>query len=106
MDEAGVVNFVNEVEKLKSESSAIQKVTFVSQKVVKDKTGNYGIPVVIELAGSWEVIAEDLEKIDTLAFLFRTVRVEAEKSPKEEEAGVIIYKYGVFLYVKDELGKD
>src|SRR3989344_3918230 len=106
LDEPGVVNFVSEVEKLKTEGSVIQKVTFVSQKIVKDKTGNYGIPIVIELVGNWEAIAADLEKIDGLPFLFRPIRVEAEKSLKEDEAGGIVYKNGGFLYVKDELGKD
>jgi hypothetical protein len=104
LDEAGVVDFVNEVEKLKIEGSAFNKMTFASQKVVKDKTGNYGIPVVIELKGSWEAIGGAMEAIDALPFLFRPVNILAE--PVLEEEGVIMFKYGGFLYVNDRLGKD
>lgn len=106
IDEPGVVDFVNQVESLKVEGSSIKKISFATQNVVKDKTGNFGIPVVIELEGDWQVIGQDLEKVDMLPFLFRPARIEIERSTEEESLGVILFKYGVFLYVDDKLGKD
>lgn len=103
LDEAGIVNFVNDVELQKSEGGAISKVSFASQKAVADKTGNYGYPIAIELTGSWETIDMDLQKIDKLPYLFRPVRVEI--SYDEENPEVVIYKYGIFLYVRESLGK-
>jgi len=102
LDEPGVVEFVNSIERLKSDEAAIQRVSFASQKVVKDKTGNYGILVVIELSGTWEAIQVDLKRIGELPFLFRAARIET----KTNEEGVILLKYGGFLYVSDKLGKD
>ncbi len=104
LDEAGVVNFINEVELQKSEGGTISKVSFASQKAVVDKTGNYGIPIMIELKGSWEKIDADLQKIDKLAYLFRPVRVEVGYD--ETNSQVVVYKYGIILYVKEELGKN
>ena len=60
----------------KSDAGAISKVSFASQKAVTDKTGNYGVPIVIELMGSWDAIDSDLQKIDKLPYLFRPVKVE------------------------------
>jgi hypothetical protein len=103
LDEVGVVDFVDEVEKLKSEGGAFDKVIFASQKVVEDRTGNYGIPVIIELRGSWKAINTTMEAIDKLPFLFRPANITAE--PAKEE-GVLIFKYGGFLYVNDRLDKN
>lgn len=109
LDEAGIVNFVNDVELQKSEGGAISKVSFASQKAVADKTGNYGVPIVIELTGGWEVIDSDLQKIDKLPYLFRPVKVEIEydeENPDEENPKMVVYKYGIFLYVRESLGKN
>jgi hypothetical protein len=103
LDEAGIVNFVNDVELQKTEGGAISKVAFASQKAVGDKTGNYGVPIVIELAGSWESIDKDLQKIDQLPYLFRPVQIEIGYD--EENPEVVIYKYGIFLYVRESLGE-
>ncbi len=103
LDEAGIVNFVNDVELQKVEGGAISKVSFASQKAVSDKTSNFGVPIVIELAGSWEAIDNDLQKIDKLPYLFRPVKVEIGYD--EENPGVVVYKYGIFLYVRENLGK-
>ena len=62
------------------------------------------MPVVIELEGSWEAIDTDLQAIDQLPYLVRPVRVEIEQSEAEE--GVIVFKYGIFLYVSDEFGEN
>lgn len=102
-DESGVVDFVGAVEKLKGEKSSIQKVTFASQAAVKDKMGIFGIPVIIELKGNWQSIGPDLEKIQTLPFLFRPVNISA--APSKDDPGVIIFSYGGLLYVNDKLGQ-
>jgi len=104
LDESGIVDFVNEVEKLKVEGGAIQKVTFASQKAVKDRLGNYGVPVVIELSGNWIQIGSDLEKIQKLPFIFRAANIEAERS--KDDPNVIVFKYGAFLYVNNRLGEN
>jgi len=103
IDEVGLVNFVGEVEELKGENSSIGKINITSQKVVKDKTGNYGIPVVIEMRGNWTALGEDMQKIQQLPYLFRAIRIETEEL---EEEGMIGLKYGGFLYVHDKLGKN
>lgn len=102
IDEAGLVNFVNDIENIRGRTPTIQKVSIASQKAIKDRTGNYGIPVIIEMSGSWEQFAEDIQEIQKLPYLFRTVKVDVQ--PLKE--GGNSFKYGIFLYVKDELGKD
>jgi hypothetical protein len=103
LDEGGVVDFVNEVEKIKSQGGSIAKVTFTSGKAVKDRTENFGVPIVIEMKGGWDSIGKDLEEIEKLPFLFRSAVIEAKIN--EEDAAVIDFKYGVFLYVIDRLGQ-
>jgi len=97
LDDRGVISFVNEVETLKSEENAIQRVTFTSQKPVKDRTGNFGIPVVIEMTGTWEQIGKGLEKIQVLPFLFRPVTFESK--PSVSNPVTFDVKYGVLLYI-------
>lgn len=111
IDDSGIVDFVNEVEKLKTEGSAISKVSFATPKALKDKTGNLGLPVVIEFRGSWEAIDRDLQKIDKLSFLTRPVKIEILK-PKLDSAAtestnsnVVEFKYGLILYVNDQFGE-
>lgn len=103
LDEGGVVDFVNDIELQKTEGGAISKVTFASQNAVADRMGNYGIPIVIELVGNWQAIDADLQKIDVLPYLFRPVKVEIGYA--EDDPRMVIYKYGVFLYVGESLGK-
>jgi len=104
LDEPGVVGFVDEVEKLKSEDGPFQRVVFAGQKEVKDKTGNYGIPVVIELRGTWDALDQVMGRIDELPFLFRPANILVE--PLLSEEGLIDLKYGGFLYVDDRLGEN
>ncbi len=96
LDEQGVIDFINQTEK-------VAKVSFVSQKPVKDISGNFGIPVVLEFSGSWEDVGKILKDIDTLPFLFRVVKVEAKR---KEETNMIVFKYGIVLYVNENLGKN
>lgn len=103
VDEAGVVEFVGEVEGLKDEGSAVSRVNFASQRSIEDKTGNLGIPIVITLMGTWEQIDSDLQRIQKLPYFFRAVRINTRQM---EEPGVIEFKYGIILYVKDEFGEN
>jgi hypothetical protein len=103
LDDAGVVSFVNAIEKLKSSNSAIQKVSFTAQKAVKDRTGNYGIPVVIELSGTWDQIGSDLEHIQTLPYLYRAVTFESH--PTVGDRDIVDVKYGILLYVAYDASK-
>lgn len=103
VDEPGVVQFVNDVENLRNDNSSQIQVSFASQKAVKDKTGNFGIPVVISLRGSWEQIGSDLERVQALPYLFRSAKATSKVT---DDPSVIEFKYGIVLYVKDELGKN
>lgn len=103
LDESGVVSFVNDVELQEIEDGANIKVTFASQKAVADRTGNFGIPVVIEIRGSWEAIDVSLQKIEKLPYLVRPANVNI--STDEEDPNIIVYKYGLVLYVNESLGK-
>lgn len=103
LNESGVVNFVNDIELQKTEEGAISKVTFAGQNAVADRTGNYGIPIIIELVGNWQALDTDLQKIDQLPYLFRPVKVEIIYD--KDNPQMIIYKYGILLYVKESLGK-
>ena len=100
LNESGVVDFVKEVENLKK-AGTVSKLSFASQKAVKDKTGNYGIPVIIEMKGNLGDISHDLARIRNLPFLFRAVTIEAFTNEEE----LIELKYGGFLYVQDKLGE-
>ncbi|OGM09486.1 hypothetical protein A2159_00975 [Candidatus Woesebacteria bacterium RBG_13_34_9] len=103
LDEGGIVNFVDDLEKIKVKNEAIKSVTFTSQKVIKDKTGNFGYPVMIEMSGNWDMFDLALQEIDKLPYLFRTAKVTIEKDEKEN---VILFNYGVFLYVNPKLGEN
>ena len=104
LDESGVVNFVNELEKMKGETSTFNKVILPNQKAVKDRTGSFGIPVIIELKGSWDFIASDLLTIQKLTYLFRPAVTEIYLD--KEDPSVINFKYGGMLYVTDRLGQN
>ena len=103
LNETGIVDFVNQVEALKTTNPVIQKVTFASQKAIADKTGNFGIPVIVQLSGGWQDIGSALEKIQSLHFLFRAVNLDIQHS--KDDPNVVIFNYGVILYVNDELGQ-
>ena len=105
IDESGVVNFVREVEDLKKDG-VVTNLSIVAPNVLKDRTGNFGVPVSIELKGSWGEIDENLRKIQALKYLFRVANIKIEPLEEEGDVGKIIFKYGVFLYVNEKLGKN
>ena len=102
LNDSGVVDFVKEVESLKT-GGTVTKLSFPSPKAVKDKTGNFGIPVAITLRGTLSQMEIDLKKLEDLPFLFRAVTIEVQ--PVLEEAEKLELKYGGFLYVEDKLGE-
>lgn len=103
LDEDGVVDFVRDVDKLKVPGSAIKQVTFGSQIAIKDKLGIFGLPVIITLEGTWKSISTDLEKIQILPYYFRPVSVNAKYS--FDDPSVVVFDYGVILYVNDNYAK-
>lgn len=102
-DESGLVNFVREMERLKTEG-VVTSFSVASQDAVRDKTGHFGIPVIIEFRGSWAQIDNDLQRLQSLPYFIRAVKLETR--PDETESGVINLRYGVFIYVDESLGKN
>lgn len=103
LDDSGVVNFVGQVENLKSADGTPAKVTFPSPKAIKDKTGNYGYPVIIELIGPMGQLKNQVSQIESLPFLLRPVNIEIDKTDKQDVEDL---KYGGILYVAQGLVKN
>jgi hypothetical protein len=103
--DSGIVEFVRQVEEIRQKQGVIERLTITSQKPVRDKTGNLGIPILIELRGSWSDFNRVLPEIQKLPFLFRAIDVEVERTSEEGE-NIITFSYGVFLYVNDRLVQD
>jgi hypothetical protein len=104
LDDFGVVNFTVDIEKLKVENPVIKKVSFTSQKPVKDRLGFSGVPAVIVLEGNWESIGRAMEAIESLPYLFRPVDMKSEAS--SDNPNVIVLNYGGLLYVGDKFTKN
>lgn len=100
--DSGVIDFVSDVENL-NESGAIRRVSFSSPDPVKDKSGSFGRPIIIQLRGNWNQIDQAMKNIHDLPYLFRPVRIEIERlSPEEGGPGdAIEVGYGGLLYIKD-----
>ncbi len=101
-DESGLIGFVKEIDDLKEEG-IVTRFAFASENAVRDKTGYYGIPLVIEFAGTWGQIGQALQKIDDLTYLLRAVNIEVIPQP---EGDLVQFRYGGFLYVSKDLAKD
>jgi hypothetical protein len=101
LDDSGIIDFVSDLEKIKNEAGIVTKLSFVSPKAVKDKSGNYGLAVLIEMSGSWEDIATNLQKIDSLPYIIRPITVDIQKS--KDDPRMISYRYGLFLYTSPDL---
>lgn len=95
-DETGLLNFVQEIDKLKSEG-VVRHFSFVSNKAIKDKTKYYGLPLAIEFRGSWQQIDLVLGKMQSFPFLIRPVNIEI----REQEENLVNLKYGGVLYVDE-----
>jgi len=95
--EKDLLNFVSDIENLKQEGSVIS-FNFASKDPVTDKTKNTGLPILIEMEGSWEQIGKDIKKVQELDYIFRPVSFYSEESPND---GLISVQYGGFLYVDE-----
>lgn len=102
-DDKGLVKFANELDKIKREGKIVG-FSFAANEAVKDKTGSIGIPVLIEITGTWPEVDTDLQKIQGLPFLLRAIQVEARPSKVQE--GLVDFKFGGFLYVGKDFGKN
>lgn len=101
-DEIKLLEFVQAIDELKTEG-VITHFSFVSNNVVKDRTGLMGLPLVIEFAGSGSKVDYALRKVQQLPFLLRAVTVEVKQKGQEE---LINLKYGGILYVDKDFGKN
>lgn len=99
-DEGGVIKFIEMVDGLK-EKGQIKNFSLVGQDAVKDKTGAYGIPFIVELEGSWTDINLSLQEVQKLPYLIRAINVEVNVI----DENTVNLKYGGFLYVSDKLAK-
>ena len=102
-DEAGLIGFVREIDRLKEEG-LVTRFAFASERAIKDKTGYFGIPVIIEFRGGWFEIGQGLTRLNETPYLLRAVTIEANRS--SEGGNLIIFKYGGFLYVDETLAKN
>ena len=108
VDESGVVEFVGEVDKLKSTGHVVN-LSFTSQKPVKDLTGNVGLPIIIELRGdSLDELLPALGKIKDLPYLIRPISIKVRPLDEEIREGknITVVEYGVLLYVNEKLYKN
>lgn len=101
-DESGLIDFVKEIDKLKDEG-IITRFSFASERAVRDKTGNFGIPLIIEFVGTWDQIDQAIAIIESLPYLLRVVNVDVQR---QDEGDLIIFKYGGFIYVKESLAEN
>jgi hypothetical protein len=105
LDTSGIVEFVSRVDAIKAQGGTIVKLSFANQNAVKDRTGSFGIPVIIEMRGSREDIIADLVKLQNLPFLFRPVSIEME--PNKDNPSIYDFRYGGMVYVDEtKFGKN
>lgn len=98
--EDGLIDFIEMIEVLKGDGK-VKNFSLVGQDAVKDRTGAYGIPFIVEFEGSWEDINLSLQEFQKLPYLVRAVDIEI----KLVDTKTINFKYGGFLYVSDKLAK-
>jgi len=101
-DEAELIDFVQEVEKLETDG-LVSDFTFANTEPIRDQTKILGIPVVIEMVGPWDRINTGLERLYNTKYLLRAITITAEPSGEE---GNVRFKYGGFLYVDDSFEKN
>lgn len=99
-EEDGLIDFIEKIEVLKGEGK-LKNFSLVGQNAVKDRTGAYGIPFIVEFEGTWEEINLSLQEFQKLPYLVRAVDVEI----KLIDVKTVNFKYGGFLYVSDKLAK-
>jgi len=102
-DSQGLIVFVGEIDKLKAEG-VVTGFSFANEEPIKDKTGSFGLPVLIELKGSWSTVDNALVRIMSLPYILRAIRIDV--SPALNEPGLIDFKLGGFLYVDKNFSQD
>lgn len=101
-NESGLIDFVKEIDKLK-EAGLVTRFSFASERAVKDQTGYFGIPLIIDFLGTWEQVDSAISTIESLPYLIRVVNIDVKP---QEESNLILFKYGAFLYVDESLAKN
>jgi Tfp pilus assembly protein PilO len=99
-EELGLINFIETVEAMK-EKGSVKYFSIVGENAVKDKTGAYGIPFIVEFEGGWETINQSLQELQKLPYLIRAIDVKVDTLDEK----TVNFKYGGFLYVSDKLAK-
>jgi hypothetical protein len=102
-DEAGLVNFVKEIERLKVEG-VVRDFSFANENAVRDKTGVLGIPFILRLEGTWDQLNSDFMQLQKFPYLIRAVTVDVRI--KDINTGIIDFMYGGFIYVDKSLEKN
>jgi len=102
-DEAGIVNFIGEIDKLKKDG-VVASFSFVSNSPIKDKTGALGLPFVVQIRGNWSQIDTGMQRIMSLPFVLRTIQIESK--PADDDQTIIDFKFGGFLYAKDTFSQN
>ena len=100
-DESTIINFVKEIDTLKKDK-LVTHFSFATQNIIKDKTGFWGLPFVIESAGSWQQLNATLGNIYRFPYFIRAVSVELKKVSEDEFS----LKYGGIIYVSQNFGGD
>lgn len=98
-DESGLVDFVKGIEDIRADGT-VENITFKNQKTIRDKTGNFGLPVLIIMRGSWQDIKRDMVRVQELPFIFRAVSIET----RIDEEGLVVVEYGGILYTNEKIG--
>jgi hypothetical protein len=101
-DDAGLIDFVNQIDVLKEEG-LVSRFSFTSEEAIRDRTGYYGIPVFIEFSGTWSQVGVGLQRVQNLPYLLRAVSIETTVKPEEN---LVEFKYGGFLYVDESFAKN
>ncbi len=104
-DESGLVNFVMFVDSLKKQG-IVDSFSLASNEIVKDKTGYFGLPVIIESQGNKDKINSVVEKVYTSSYMIRTINFEVRKIGEENNEKKYSLKIGGFLYVDDKFKKN
>lgn len=99
-DESGLVSFISQIEK-EREKGIITDFYFANPDAVKDRTGSFSVPFVLTMTGTWEQIDVELQFLQKLPFIIRTITFKSVTLPDN----TVEVDYGGLIYVDDKLGK-
>lgn len=101
-DDETFLELVGKLDELKRQG-LFTNYSFAADEAIKDKTGNLGLPVLFDIKGDRVLIENSLKSIYELPFLIKPIRLEITRS---EVDGSFSVRYGSFLYVENEFGKN